>query len=75
MIVENCGIPQAQETETTIPEMTVQELKQLMDSGKDDFILLDVRNPNEYEIAKIEGAVLIPLGDIESGTGVTKVKE
>ena len=70
-----CGIPQAQETETTIPEMTVQELKQLMDSGTDDFVLLDVRNPNEYEIAKIDGAVLIPLGEIESGTGVTKVKE
>ena len=70
-----CGIPQAQEQETTIPEMTVQELKQLMDSGKDDFILLDVRNPNKYEIAKIEGAVLIPLGDIENGAGVSKVKE
>ena len=70
-----CGIPQAQETETTIPEMTVQELKQLMDSGQDDFILLDVRNPNEYEIAKIEGAVLIPLGELESGAGVAKVKE
>ena len=70
-----CGIPQAQETETMIPEMTVQELKQLMDSGSDDFILLDVRNPNEYEIAKIDGAVLIPLSDIESGSGVSKVKE
>ena len=70
-----CGIPQAQEQETTIPEMTVQELKQLMDSGQEDFILLDVRNPNEYEIAKIEGSVLIPLGDLESGSGVTKVRE
>ncbi len=70
-----CGIPQAQETETTIPEMTVQELKQLMDSGTDDFILLDVRNPNEFEIAKIDGSVLIPLGDLESGAGVDKVKE
>ncbi len=70
-----CGIPQAQETETTIPEMTVQELKQLMDSGTDDFILLDVRNPNEFEIAKIDGSVLIPLGDLESGAGVNKVKE
>ena len=70
-----CGIPQAQETETAIPEMTVQELKQLMDSGKDDFILLDVRNPNEYEIAKIDGAVLIPLGELETGAGVAKVKE
>ncbi|ELS03727.1 dinucleotide-utilizing enzyme possibly involved in molybdopterin or thiamin biosynthesis [Xenococcus sp. PCC 7305] len=70
-----CGIPQAQETETMIPEMSVQELKQLMDSGSDDFILLDVRNPNEYEIAKIDGAVLIPLGDLEAGSGVDKVKE
>ena len=70
-----CGIPQAQETETTIPEMTVQELKQLMDSGTDDFVLLDVRNPNEYEIAKIDGSILIPLGDLESGSGVDKVKE
>lgn len=70
-----CGIPQAQEQEMTIPEMTVQELKQLMDSGKDDFILLDVRNPNEYEIAKIDGSVLIPLGELENGAGVTQVKE
>jgi len=70
-----CGIPQAQETETMIPEMTVQELKQLIDSGSDDFLLLDVRNPNEYEIAKLDEAVLIPLSDIEAGSGVAKVKE
>ncbi|MDE5089043.1 MAG: rhodanese-like domain-containing protein, partial [Trichodesmium sp. St15_bin1_1] len=58
-----------------IPEMTVQDLKQLLDSGADDFVLLDVRNPNEYEIAKIPGSVLVPLPDIEQGAGVTKVKE
>ena len=46
-----------------------------MDSGTDDFVLLDVRNPNEYEIAKIDGSILIPLGDLESGSGVDKVKE
>ncbi|MCL2930716.1 MAG: molybdopterin-synthase adenylyltransferase MoeB [Trichodesmium sp. St16_bin4-tuft] len=74
-----CGIPQAKaqeaETKMAIPEMTVQDLKQLFDSGKDDFVLVDVRNPNEYEIAKIPGSVLIPLSDIEQGPGVTKVKE
>ncbi|ARV60464.1 molybdenum cofactor biosynthesis protein MoeB [Nostocales cyanobacterium HT-58-2] len=74
-----CGIPQAkaqeekQQMETS--EITVQELKQLLDSGTDDFVLLDVRNPHEYEIAKIPGAVLIPLSDIENGQGVTQVKE
>jgi molybdopterin/thiamine biosynthesis adenylyltransferase/rhodanese-related sulfurtransferase len=74
-----CGIPQAKAEEAKqqmeIPEMTVQELKQLLDSGGDDFVLLDVRNPHEYEIAKIEGSVLVPLPDIENGEGVTKVKE
>jgi rhodanese-related sulfurtransferase len=55
--------------------MTVQELKQLIDSNAQDFVLLDVRNPHEYEIAKIPGSVLIPLPEIENGSGVAKVKE
>jgi sulfur-carrier protein adenylyltransferase/sulfurtransferase len=74
-----CGIPQAaaEETkqQTAIPEMTVAELKQLIDSGAKDFVLLDVRNPNEYEIAKISGSVLVPLPDIENGSAIAKVKE
>ena len=72
-----CGIPQAKAAESNmnLPEMSVTELKQLMDSGAEDFVLLDVRNPNEYQIAQIPGSVLIPLGDIESGEGVAKVKE
>lgn len=74
-----CGIPQAQAEEAKqqmeIPEMTVKELKELLDSGAKDFVLLDVRNTNEYEIAKIPGSVLVPLPDIENGDGVSKVKE
>lgn len=74
-----CGIPQAKaaeaEQQSDLQEMTVTELKQLLDSGADDFVLIDVRNPNEYEIARIPGAVLIPLPDIENGTGVQQVKE
>ncbi|MFP4123736.1 MAG: molybdopterin-synthase adenylyltransferase MoeB [Coleofasciculus sp.] len=74
-----CGITQAKEQEAqrlmAIQEMTVQELKQLLDSGTKDFVLVDVRNPNEYEIAKIPGAVLVPLPDIEQGSGVEKVKQ
>ncbi|MEO1467161.1 MAG: rhodanese-like domain-containing protein, partial [Cyanobacteria bacterium J06633_1] len=41
----------------------------------EDFVLLDVRNPNEYEIAKIDGSVLIPLSELEDGNGVEQVKE
>ena len=73
-----CGIPQAkaaeEEQQNQLSEITVQELKTILDSGKDDFVLLDVRNPNEYDIAKIPGSVLVPLPDIEQGVGVDKVK-
>ncbi|MDP8933684.1 MAG: molybdopterin-synthase adenylyltransferase MoeB [Cyanobacteriota bacterium] len=74
-----CGIPQAKAQEasqqTQIPEMTVTQLKELIDSGAKDFVLLDVRNPNEYQICQIPGSVLVPLPDIEHGEGVAKVKE
>ncbi|URR35518.1 molybdopterin-synthase adenylyltransferase MoeB [Thermosynechococcus sp. HN-54] len=75
---EFCGIRQAKAQEAAqmadIPEMTVQELKALMDSGAQDYVLVDVRNPNEYEIARIPGAVLVPLSEIENGPGVEKIR-
>ena len=74
-----CGITQAKEEEAKqqmeMEEMTVQQLKELLDSGADDFVLVDVRNPNEYDIAKIPGSILVPLPDIEQGSGVEKIKD
>jgi adenylyltransferase/sulfurtransferase len=74
-----CGVTHAKEEEAKrqkeMLEITVQELKQLFDKGAKDFVLLDVRNPNEYEIASIPGSVLLPLSEIENGQGVEKVKE
>lgn len=74
-----CGIPQAKAAEAqdqeSIEEITVHLLKQLLDKGEEGFILLDVRNPNEYQIANIPGAVLVPLPDIESGAGLEKVRQ
>ncbi len=71
-----CGIPQAkaQEEQHGLAEMTVEELKALIDSNVQNYLLIDVRNPNEYEIAQIPGSILIPLPDIEDGSGVEKVK-
>ncbi len=43
--------------------ITVQELKDRMDKG-DKVFLLDVREPHEFSMAKIEGATLIPLGTL-----------
>jgi adenylyltransferase/sulfurtransferase len=54
-----CGV----RDQGTIPEMSPHELKRRMDSGE-PFELIDVREPFEYEIARIDGAKLIPLGEI-----------
>lgn len=43
--------------------ITPKELKERMDKGEHIF-LLDVREPWEYSLAKIEGSVLIPLGTL-----------
>jgi len=45
--------------------ITVRELKDRLDKG-DQVFLLDVREPHEYSLAKIEGSVLIPLGELPS---------
>jgi adenylyltransferase/sulfurtransferase len=58
-----CGVAPAQVQATALhaPEITVQELKQALDE-KRDFDLIDVREPQEWEVARIPGAKLIPLG-------------
>ena len=59
---EFCGIPQH---EPAVPEgdIDVVELKSKMDRG-DRFTLIDVREPHEYQICRIPGSHLIPLGDL-----------
>jgi len=45
--------------------ITATELKAMQDRG-DEFLLVDVREPAEWEIVRIPGAVLIPKGDLPS---------
>ena len=45
--------------------ITAAELAQMQESGQ-DFLLVDVREPAEWEIVRIPGAELIPKGDIPS---------
>jgi adenylyltransferase/sulfurtransferase len=61
---EFCGIgPEVEESPTGIDEVTAKELKEELDQGQDPYIL-DVRNPVEYEISRIEGSHLIPLDQL-----------
>jgi len=46
-------------------EITTTELSSQIANGQPkDLVLLDVREPWEYDTAKIEGSVLLPMGDI-----------
>jgi len=61
-----CGIPQhppKQESNVTEGEIEVTEVKEKLDRG-DNFVLIDVREPHEYQICSIPGAKLVPLGEI-----------
>ena len=61
---EFCGIgSEVEESPTGIDEVTAKELKEELDQGQDPYIL-DVRNPVEYEISRIEGSHLIPLDQL-----------
>ncbi len=64
---EFCGVPMHDhEEEGTAGEawdITVGQLKEKLDAG-DALRIVDVREPHEWEIVHIEGADLIPLGDI-----------
>jgi adenylyltransferase/sulfurtransferase len=64
-----CGVvpAHAQPATTGIPETTVEELKSTLDRGEDVYVL-DVREPNEYQICRIEGSTLIPLGELANRT-------
>ena len=58
--------------------ISVRQLKTLLDSrdaGETDFLLVDVREPGEYEIVSIPGAVLIPKNEFLIGDGLAQLPQ
>src|ERR1700674_2450664 len=59
-----CGIhPATEPAVNNATDITAVELKRRLDRG-DRLTIVDVREPNEYQINRIAGSVLIPLGEI-----------
>jgi len=60
-----CGVPK--EPETGVPvasgDIDPTEVKRMLDRG-DKFVLVDVREPHEFQICRIPGSTLIPLGEL-----------
>lgn len=71
---QNAELAQSPESARSSGEITVRELKARLDAGEKPFIL-DVRNPNEWEIVRLNGTVLIPLPELPSRLHELKGKE
>jgi sulfur-carrier protein adenylyltransferase/sulfurtransferase len=50
----------------SVPELSVQEVRQfLKDKNPEDYNLVDVRQPKEFEGGHLPGAKLIPVGELQ----------
>jgi sulfur-carrier protein adenylyltransferase/sulfurtransferase len=65
-----CGVLSADAQEAAVDStITATQLKEMLDR-KDNIFLVDVREPNEYEIVSIPGATLIPKDRFLSGAAL-----
>jgi adenylyltransferase/sulfurtransferase len=65
-----CGTISAEAAEAAREStISARQLAGMLERG-DDFLLVDVREPHEYEIVSIPGSVLIPKGEIISGAAL-----
>jgi adenylyltransferase/sulfurtransferase len=60
---------------STISVAQLEHMLKERDNGQRDFVLVDVREPNEYEINKIPGSVLIPKGEFLNGHAFDELQQ
>ncbi|WP_107706179.1 adenylyltransferase/sulfurtransferase MoeZ [Nocardioides allogilvus] len=58
---------------STISVTQLEHMLKERENGERDFVLVDVREPNEYEINKIPGSVLIPKGEFLNGNALSQL--
>ena len=56
-----------------VHDLTPQDVAKGMAEGR--YLLVDVREPNEYEIVSIPGATLIPKGEFLNGSALEKLPQ
>jgi molybdopterin/thiamine biosynthesis adenylyltransferase/rhodanese-related sulfurtransferase len=61
-----CGILPEPEPTANPDEVTVQDMKKALDDPKLGIKVVDVREPDEYEIAKVAGVPLLPLSELHN---------
>ena len=57
-----------------LPQISVQQLKQVVDSKDPNYLLLDVRTAEEFKVSHIPGGTLVPVDGLDEAAFVDKVK-
>lgn len=74
-----CGAISDEAAEAAVDAtISVRQLRDWLNArerGERDFVLVDVREPNEYEINRIPGSVLIPKGEFLNGSALEKLPQ
>jgi adenylyltransferase/sulfurtransferase len=72
-----CGVISDEAADAAVDStISVRQLADWLDErerGERDFVLVDVREPNEYEINRIPGSVLMPKNEFLTGTALEKL--
>ena len=72
---EFCGTISAEAADAARDStISVRDLKAMFDAGQ-DFLLVDVREPNEYEIVSIDGSELIPKNEFLNGSALERMPQ
>jgi molybdopterin/thiamine biosynthesis adenylyltransferase/rhodanese-related sulfurtransferase len=59
--------------DATISVAQLEHMLKERENGERDFVLVDVREPNEFEINRIPGSVLIPKGEFLNGSALSEL--
>ena len=60
---------------STISVTTLETMLKERENGERDFVLVDVREPNEFEINRIPGSVLLPKGEFLNGNALGELPQ
>lgn len=61
-----CGLtPESEKSDMHPDDVTVQEMKRALDDPKLNIKVIDVREPDEYEIAHVKGTQLLPMSELQ----------
>ncbi len=75
LLLTGCGAAAEEGATMSYQQIGAEEAKQMMEGENGEFVILDVREQEEYDEEHIPGAVLLPVGMIDEETAAGVIPE